>query len=355
MVLADSGAVAARLEGLDPHVVHCPIELDPPLVSAPWEDGSGPVIGFVGRIEPRKGPLDLALAAPAIHAARPDARIMIVGDDPYRSDAEYTATVRAAQGVEHIGWVPDAAGVMRHIDVLVAPSREEPFGTVLSEAMAVGTPVVATNVDGLPEVVTDGVDGVLVEPGDIDALAAAVLRVLDNREQMSHAAAHRGPPLRRGHLRGPRRVPDHTAGVRQVKVAFDSRAASDPRGIGRYVKCLLEALLETAGDDDKIIETHRSRGCDVYHSPWIDGASVRAALPTGRDAARPRAAQAAQRVPAHRRALPPALHGGAACRARHRPDARRRRRRRRAPADPRGAPRGHRGGAGARDEPARPR
>ena len=188
VVLADSGAVAARLEGLEPHVVHCPIELDPPLVSAPWEDGEGPVIGFVGRIEPRKGPLDLALAAPAIHAARPDARIVIVGDDPYRSDAEYTATVRAAEGVEHVGWIPDAAGLMRHLDVLVAPSREEPFGTVLSEAMAVGTPVVATNVDGLPEVVTDGVDGALVEPGDIDALAAAILRVLGDREQMSQAA-----------------------------------------------------------------------------------------------------------------------------------------------------------------------
>ena len=48
---------------------------------------------------------------------------------------------------------------MRHLDVLVLPSYQEPFGTVLAEAMAVGTPVVATRVDGLPEVVRDGVDG----------------------------------------------------------------------------------------------------------------------------------------------------------------------------------------------------
>ena len=54
---------------------------------------------------------------------------------------------------------------MRHLDVLVLPSYEEPFGTVLAEAMAVGTPVVATRVDGLPEVVDDGVTGRLVAPG----------------------------------------------------------------------------------------------------------------------------------------------------------------------------------------------
>jgi glycosyltransferase involved in cell wall biosynthesis len=77
---------------------------------------------------------------------------------------------------------------MRHLDVLVLPSREEPFGTVLAEAMAVGTPVVATRVDGLPEVVRDGVTGRLVEPGDIGGLTAAVLDVLHHRQPMSDAA-----------------------------------------------------------------------------------------------------------------------------------------------------------------------
>ena len=57
---------------------------------------------------------------------------------------------------------------MRHLDVLVAPSHQEPFGTVISEAMAVGTPVVATRVGGLAEVVDDGVTGLLVEPGEPD-------------------------------------------------------------------------------------------------------------------------------------------------------------------------------------------
>ena len=101
---------------------------------------------------------------------------------------DYVAQVRAATDVEHVPWVDNAPGVMRHLDVLVAPSHQEPFGTVLSEAMAVGTPVVATRVGGLAEVVDDGVTGVLVEPGDPDALADGVLRVLARRADMGAAA-----------------------------------------------------------------------------------------------------------------------------------------------------------------------
>jgi glycosyltransferase involved in cell wall biosynthesis len=63
-----------------------------------------------------------------------------------------------------------------------------------------------------------------------------------------------------------------------VKVAFDSRAAGDRRGIGRYVRCLLEALRETAGEHE-LVETHRPRGTDVFHSPWIDGTLLRARVP----------------------------------------------------------------------------
>jgi glycosyltransferase involved in cell wall biosynthesis len=63
-----------------------------------------------------------------------------------------------------------------------------------------------------------------------------------------------------------------------MKVAFDSRPASDPRGIGRYTRCLLAALRET-GDGHEIVEAHRPRGVDVFHSPWIDGVRIRCALP----------------------------------------------------------------------------
>jgi glycosyltransferase involved in cell wall biosynthesis len=60
-----------------------------------------------------------------------------------------------------------------------------------------------------------------------------------------------------------------------MRVAFDSRPADDPRGIGRYTSCLLEALLDTAAEGDEIAETHRPRRGDVFHSPWIDGALLR--------------------------------------------------------------------------------
>jgi glycosyltransferase involved in cell wall biosynthesis len=191
VVLADSQAVADRLDGLEAHVVYCPIELDPPQVDAPWGPANGargPVVGFVGRIEPRKGVLDLIAAAPAIRAASPGAEVVIVGDDPWDAFPDYLAQVRAARDVVHVSWHDNAPGLMRHFDVLVAPSHQEPFGTVISEAMAVGTPVVATRVGGLAEVVDDGVTGLLVEPGEPDALAAAVLEVLGRRDAMSAAA-----------------------------------------------------------------------------------------------------------------------------------------------------------------------
>jgi glycosyltransferase involved in cell wall biosynthesis len=64
-----------------------------------------------------------------------------------------------------------------------------------------------------------------------------------------------------------------------VRLAFDSRPATDPRGIGRYASCLLDALRATAGAGDAIAETHRPRRADVFHAPWIDGALLRPACP----------------------------------------------------------------------------
>lgn len=184
VVLADSEAVADRLHPLGAHVVGCPVDLDPRTGDPPWEPDGRPVVAYVGRIEPRKGVLDLVRAAPLI-----DARVILVGADPYESDAEYGRLVAASTDVEHHGWVADAAGLMGHIDVLVLPSYAEPFGTVLAEAMAAGTPVVAATVGGLPEVVTDGVDGILVPPGRPDALAEGVARALARRDELGRNAA----------------------------------------------------------------------------------------------------------------------------------------------------------------------
>jgi glycosyltransferase involved in cell wall biosynthesis len=191
VVLAASQAVADRLGGLSAHVVYGPVEERPATVPAPWPAGPGPVIGFVGRVEPRKGPLDLVRAAPQIRRDFPSARVVVVGGDPYQTDPAYTEAVLRSPEIEHYPWSDNAPGLMRHLDVLVLPSYEEPFGTVLAEAMAVGTPVVATRVGGLAEVVEDGVSGRLVPPGDPGRLAAAVLEVLRHRDRMGAAARER--------------------------------------------------------------------------------------------------------------------------------------------------------------------
>jgi glycosyltransferase involved in cell wall biosynthesis len=188
VVLAASQAVADRLPGLGATVVYGPVDPDPPAATPPWPTGNGPVVGFIGRLEPRKGPLDLVNAAPMIRAKAPGARVVIIGDEPYGLAPDYTRAVLASDSVEHHPWSANAPGLMRHLDVLVLPSYEEPFGTVLAEAMAVGTPVVATRVDGLPEVVDDGVTGRLVSPGEPEGIAEAVLEVLSRGQEMGAAA-----------------------------------------------------------------------------------------------------------------------------------------------------------------------
>jgi glycosyltransferase involved in cell wall biosynthesis len=83
---------------------------------------------------------------------------------PYSADAVFTRSdlgAAAAHSVGHCPWSEKAPGLMRILDVLVLPSYEEPFGTVLAEAMAVGTPVVATRVDGLPEDGVERVEGLI--------------------------------------------------------------------------------------------------------------------------------------------------------------------------------------------------
>jgi glycosyltransferase involved in cell wall biosynthesis len=188
VVLAASAAVADRLGGLPARVVYGPVDQQPSPADPPWPSRPGPVIGFVGRVEPRKGALDLVRAAPAIRRGAPAAQVVVVGDDPYGTDPAYTRTVLDSPEVDAYPWNANAPGLMRHLDVLVLPSYDEPFGTVLAEAMAVGTPVVASRVGGLPEVVADGVTGRLVPPGDPERLAAAVLEVLAHRDQMGAAA-----------------------------------------------------------------------------------------------------------------------------------------------------------------------
>ncbi len=165
---------------------------EPPgaLAAARDREPSG-LVGFVGRIEPRKGVAELVAAAGGFLHNRPHARLRIVGEpqsgDPgsYAEIAvEAARTSAAAERIEFVGFDGAAAGAMTELDLLVVPSLEEPFGTVAAEAAAAGTAVVASHVGGLSEVVLDGETGVLVPPGDPARLAEAVGALLDDPDRL---------------------------------------------------------------------------------------------------------------------------------------------------------------------------
>lgn len=192
-ILADSTACAAPIIaglGHEVTVTGCPVELDPPTCKPPWTKDDRPIVAFIGRFEPRKGALDLVNAAPEIYARCPNARIILVGGDVYGDSTDYSKQIQQSagrNGIEVWPWQPNVPGLLRHIDVLVVPSRQEPFGTVAAEALAAGVPVVASAVDGLTEVVQDGVTGRLVPPGEPSSLAFGICWALREKQLISDA------------------------------------------------------------------------------------------------------------------------------------------------------------------------
>jgi glycosyltransferase involved in cell wall biosynthesis len=184
VVLCACDAVAQRCRGLGApgdrlRTVYAPVESVEPADRPEWADG--PVIGFVGRIQPSKGVLDLVRAMRGV-----DARLVVVGDGrgPYADEVRR----EAAATVTFTGAVDDARALMSWFDVLAVPSHTEAFGTVAAEALAAGTPVVATRGGGIEEYVVPGRNGELVMPGDTEALADAIRRVLPNAPSMAEAA-----------------------------------------------------------------------------------------------------------------------------------------------------------------------
>jgi phosphatidylinositol alpha-mannosyltransferase len=137
-----------------------------------------PAVFFIGRHEERKG---LGVLLEALPQLGPDVDCWVAGDGPdtarlqvlYGRDSRITWLGRISEG--------DKLARLRGASVFCAPSLHgESFGVVLAEAMAAGTPVVASALPGYRNVATDGVDAVLVPPGDPDALAAALSRVISD-------------------------------------------------------------------------------------------------------------------------------------------------------------------------------
>jgi len=145
------------------------------------------VLGMVGRVHPNKGQVDFIQAAASLAAGQPRLRFLVIGDAPlgfedyYREVNDRIASL-GLQDRALVTNVPSAQipVVMNSIDLLLAPSYQESFSYTLLEAMAMETPVIASNAGGTPEMISDGENGLLVPPGDPQALAQAADRLLSD-------------------------------------------------------------------------------------------------------------------------------------------------------------------------------
>lgn len=168
---------------------------------APRASGASPEVLFVGRLEPRKGADILLAAAPRLLAQHPSLVITLAGDDTLptvsgasmRTDFEASASPEVTSRVRFTGPVDDAVlfELYSRSSIVVVPSRYESFGLMLLEAMMFAKPVVAADVGGMREIVVDEVTGLLVPPGDFEALALALDRLLDD-PGLSHTLGEAG-------------------------------------------------------------------------------------------------------------------------------------------------------------------
>jgi phosphatidylinositol alpha-mannosyltransferase len=157
------------------------VELDEIRAVAPWPrpDDHQPIVFFCGRHEDRKG---LRVLIDAVESRDLPITVWIGSDGP--DTADLSGRTAGDPRFQWLGRVTDEEKFarLRAADVFCAPSLHgESFGVVLIEAMAAGTAVVASSLDGYRNVATDGVDSLLVEPGDADALGDAIARVIDDR------------------------------------------------------------------------------------------------------------------------------------------------------------------------------
>ena len=170
------------------------------------------VIGTVGHLAPIKGLDTLLDAASAILAKLPKAHFVIAGDAIYETHRQYKRQLQdrvrssaLAGRVHFLGFSDDIPRLLATFDLFVLPSHSEGFGRAIAEALAVGCPVVGTAVGGVPEVVRDGTSGLLVPPGDPEALARSVVRLMND------------PPLRKRLAeQGTRTVREHFGLPRQT-------------------------------------------------------------------------------------------------------------------------------------------
>ncbi|MBI4610217.1 MAG: glycosyltransferase family 4 protein [Candidatus Rokubacteria bacterium] len=187
-------------------VVPLGLDLDPFLRSetlrgqlrAELDLSDAPLVGIVARLVPIKRHEDFLSAAQAVTMRIPNCRFVVVGDGELRGRLETRAqTLGLAGRIHFLGWRGDLARIYADLDVVVLTSANEGLPVSLIEAMASARAVVATRVGGVPDLVEDGVTGLLVRPGEPDELARAVLELLadpERRRAMGEAGRKRVYP-----------------------------------------------------------------------------------------------------------------------------------------------------------------
>jgi glycosyltransferase involved in cell wall biosynthesis len=160
--------------------------------------GRSPLIVTVAVLRDGKGIDVLIRAAPSILEKLPEARFLMVGDGPMRGQWEKLAeSTGVAQAFHWLGFRRDVASLLAQCDLFVQPSVRDAFPTAVLEAMGAGLPVIASRVGGIPEMVDEGITGILVPPGDADALGRAVVEALCDSPWMDRAGSAGADRVRR--------------------------------------------------------------------------------------------------------------------------------------------------------------
>ena len=142
------------------------------------------VVGTVAHLSREKGLNHLVEAASMIPEVQKKMRFVIVGNGNCRQELEEQVRDKGLQGVFHFaGFHSDVSAFMKSFDMFALPSLSEGLSSAILEAMAASLPIVATEVGGIPELVTDGENGLLVSPADPPALARAIQQLAENPEE----------------------------------------------------------------------------------------------------------------------------------------------------------------------------
>ncbi len=178
------------------NIIEFPAFIDTELFRPDGPDVWQPKILYAGVLYRLKGVQYLIEAFGEIAKRYPEFTLVIAGDGPYRPTLEAAARRQKHAKIEYIGWLdrPALKKEMSECTCLVLPSLSEGLGLVLIEAASLGKPLVGSDTGGIPEVINDGVNGFLVEPGNVKQLTQAIIKIISDRK-LARAMGEAGKKL----------------------------------------------------------------------------------------------------------------------------------------------------------------